>query len=100
MNSSLSNFGRYSRLALLLLMLAAQGISAAHDIGDSHSLKSDLCSTCIIGHGLGAGVSVSYETPALRTYQPLASIHSIAAPLSARTDCHLARAPPLFSRNT
>jgi hypothetical protein len=100
MNPSSFNLGRYPRLALLLLMLAAQGIAVAHDIGDAHGLNSHPCSSCIIGHGLGTAVSTSYETPRLQAYQPLATAHSIAATLTSRTNCHFARAPPIFSWNT
>jgi hypothetical protein len=100
MKTSLLNLGLYPRLALLLLVLAAQGFASAHDIDDSHALKSDLCSACVIGHGLGAAVSVSYETPTLQAYQPQAPVHSIAATPTYRANAHFARAPPIFSWNT
>jgi hypothetical protein len=100
MNTSSFNLGRYSRLALLLLMLAAQGIAVAHDIGDSHSLKSDPCASCIIGHGLGTAVTSGCEALPLPVCQPAVPARSNAAPLASPTHCHLARAPPVSSRNT
>lgn len=100
MNTSSFNLGRYSRLALLLLMLAAQGIAVAHDIGDGHGLKSHPCSTCIIGQGLGAAVSSSYETPSLQAYRTFATIPAIAPSLTPRVSCHCARAPPASPWNT
>ena len=100
MHISTFNLGRYSRLALLLLMLAAQGFAVAHDIGDGHGLTSHPCSTCIIGHGLGVAVSSSYETSPLQVYQTSVPIHASTATLPTRVNCHCARAPPLSSWNT
>ena len=100
MNPSSFNLGRYSRLALLLLMLAAQGITVAHDLGDHHGLKSHPCSTCIIGHGLGIAVSSSCETPPLQVYQTFVPIRGISAALPPRVNCHCARAPPVSPWNT
>lgn len=95
MNTPSLNLGRYSRLALLLLMLASQGIAVAHDIGDNHGLKSHPCSSCIIGHGLGAAISASFDTPALPFYRAFAPAHPITANLCSRVNCHKARAPPV-----
>jgi hypothetical protein len=100
MNPASFNLGRYSRLALLLLLLTAQGIAVAHDIGDSHALKSDLCATCIIGHGLGTAVGSSYAASPLQVCQTFAAVHSITATPAPHTNCHFARAPPLSSWNT
>lgn len=100
MNTSSFNLGRYSRLALLLLMLAAQGIAVAHDIGDSHGLQSHPCSTCIIGHGLGTAVSSSYETPLLQAYTTFAPIPVLGASLTPRINCNCPRAPPASPWNT
>ncbi len=100
MNPSSFNLGRYSRLALLLLMLAAQGITVAHDLGDHHGLTSHPCSSCIIGHGLGVAVSRSYETPPLQVYQTSAPILACTATLPTRVNCHSARAPPVSAWNT
>ena len=94
------NLGRYTRLSLLLLLLTAQGIAVAHDLGDSHGLMSHPCSTCIIGHGLGTAVSFSYQTPPLQVYRTLTPIHSTTAILASRVNCHCARAPPISSWNT
>ena len=100
MNKSPYNLGRYARLTLVLLMLMAQGFAIAHDVGDNHGLQSHPCATCIIGHGLGAAVSVNYESPLLRSYQPQVPPLAITATLASRPGCHLARAPPLLSWNT
>lgn len=100
MTNSFFNLGRSARLALLLLMLAAQGIAFAHDIGDSHSLTSDPCASCVIGHGLGTAVSSSCAAPSLQLYQPPLPAYSNAATPTPRTNYHLARAPPAFSWNT
>jgi hypothetical protein len=100
MKLSTFNLGHYSRLTLLLLMLGAQGIAAAHDIGNGHALNSDVCATCVIGNGLGTAVGASYETPPLRVCQTHAPVHSITAALASRVNCHFARAPPLSFWNT
>ena len=90
-----STLGRYPRLALLLLMLAAQGIASVHDLGDSHTFKSDLCATCIIGHGLGAAVSVSHDASQIPIYHALIAIVAITSAAVARTYSNIARAPPI-----
>jgi hypothetical protein len=100
LTSSSFNLGRYARLALLLLMLAAQGMAFAHDIGDSHVLKSDPCASCVIGHGLGTAVSSSCAAPSLPLYQPLLPACTNAATPTSRTNYHPARAPPVLSWNT
>ena len=100
MTHSSFDLGRPARLALLLLMLAAQGIAFAHDLGDSHSLNSDPCATCVIGHGLGTAVSSSCAAPSLQLYQPPLAAYSNAATPTSRTNHHPARAPPPFSWNT
>ena len=96
MNLSPKNLGRYARLSLLLLMLAAQGIAAAHEIGDSHALNSDLCATCIIGHGLATAVGANYAIPpqVCHVFTPVVAMN---ATLISRVNCHCARAPPSLS---
>ena len=93
------NLGRYPRFALLILMLAAQGVATAHDFEDTHTLKSDSCSTCIIGQGLGSAISASHEIPPVHAYLAWTPARAIAATLASRTDSHQARAPPTFSWN-
>lgn len=93
------NLGRYPRFALLLLMLAAQGVATAHDFGDTHTLKSDPCSTCIIGQGVGSAITASHELPTFNAYTAWTPARAIAAALASRTDSHQARAPPTFSWN-
>ena len=100
MHTSTFNLGRYSRLALLLFMLAAQGFAVAHDIGDGHALQSDPCPSCIIGHGLGAAISAKYDTPPFQAYQAFTPIACSTAIPTSRVNCHLARAPPKSLRNT
>ena len=95
MKSFKLTLGRYPRLALLLLLLAAQGIASVHDLGDSHAFKSDLCATCIIGHGLGAAVSVSHDVPQIPIYHALIAIVAITSAAVARTYSNIARAPPV-----
>ena len=95
MKSLTSTLGHYPRLALLLLMLAAQGIASVHDLGDSHAFKSDLCATCIIGHGLGAAVSVSYDAPQVQIYHALIALVAMPSAAVARTYSNIARAPPV-----
>jgi hypothetical protein len=100
MNSPLFNIGRYTRLALLLLMLAAQGIAVAHDIGDSHGLQTHPCSTCILGHGLGGAVNVHPDVPQVQVAQAPLLIHSIADVLASRSHYYFTRAPPRSLCNT
>jgi len=94
MNVPFSRLGRYPRLALLLLMLAAQGVANAHELGDSHAITSDSCATCIIGHGLGTAVTdspVALQIPFCHAPVSLQSITNLAI---SRTHSHFARAPP------
>ena len=91
------NPGRYVRLALLLMMLAAQSIAVAHDIGQDHGLQPHSCATCIIGQGLGTAVGVSFDTPAqyaCHTFTPASSTTATPAPTIRY---HLARGPPRLS---
>jgi len=91
---------RRLRLALLLLMLASQGIANAHALGDSHALETDTCATCVIGHGLGAALGASYEAqPAQVACFSLLPQATVFAQV-ARTTCHFARAPPASSWKT
>lgn len=86
--------GRYPRLALLLLLLAAQGFASVHELGDDHALKSDLCATCIIGHGLGAAVNASHELPQIQTYHALIPLFLANTATVSRNNSNFARAPP------
>ena len=97
MNLSAYNPGRYARLALLLLMLAAQSVAVAHGIGEDHGLQSHSCATCIIGQGLDSAVGVNYEIPTLHPYQAFVPARSNTITLAPRTNCHAARAPPHLS---
>jgi len=94
MKLAYSRLGRYPRLALLLLMLAAQGIANAHEFGDSHAITSDSCATCIIGHGLGTAIGVNHEAPQIQVYHALITNHVIISAAVSRTHSHFARAPP------
>jgi hypothetical protein len=89
--------GRCLRLALLLLMLAAQGVVNAHELGASHAFDSGTCATCVIGHGLGTAVSVSHESPQVPVCHALTPIDPITVTLRSHTHCHFARAPPALS---
>lgn len=89
--------GRYARLALLLLMLAAQGIAVAHDIGGDHGLQSHSCATCIIGQGLGTAVSFSHETPTQYPCSTFAPADPTLVALAPKTNYHFARGPPRLS---
>ncbi len=100
MNLSSFTLSRYLRLTLLLLMLASQGIVNAHELGDSHSFEADTCTTCIIGHGLGTAVSVCHEAPQVQARHALVPVHATTHTPVSHTTCHLARAPPVSSRNT
>lgn len=98
MRNSADNLGRYARLALLLLMLAAQGIAVAHEIGEDHRLQSHSCATCIIGQGLDTAVSVKNEAPTVHPRLAFAPpTRSITAILTPRVNSHAARAPPHLS---
>ena len=100
MTLSSFNLSRGLRFALLLLMLASQGIAYAHDVGSHHALESDSCATCVIGHGLGAAVEASYSAPALEHAPALATASCIASPRAAKVQCRFARAPPVSHWNT
>jgi hypothetical protein len=94
MKLSSCTLSRYLRLSLLLLMLAAQGVVNAHELGDSHALQSDPCTTCLVGHGLGAAVSVNFEAPQVQIGHLVIPTYSIPDVSVSRTQTHFARAPP------
>ena len=86
--------GRNLRLVLLLLVLAAQGIANAHELGSSHALDSHPCSICLVGHGLGAAVNAHPDVPQLQVGQALVPTHSIANVRSSHRSYYFTRAPP------
>jgi hypothetical protein len=94
MNLSAFQLSRSLRLALLLLMLASQGIVNAHALGDQHLLETDSCSTCVIGHGLGAAIGVSHEAPPVQVWRASQPLQPTIGVRFARTYSHFARAPP------
>jgi hypothetical protein len=94
MNLSFLNPGRYLRFAMLALLLAAQGVSYAHELGHFDSAESGYCSTCSIGNGLGAGVSVSHEAPSVIQNHAQASVSLISFHPVSRINPHFARGPP------
>lgn len=94
MNLSSCVLGRHLRLALLLLLLAAQGIVNAHELGSSHSLDSHHCSICLTGHGLGSAVNVHPDLPDLRAGQAAVSSHVVADVPAPRSHYYFSRAPP------
>ena len=94
MNLSTFQLSRSLRLALLLLMLASQGIANAHALGDQHLLESDTCATCVIGHGLGAALGASHEAPPVQVWRASQPLQSTINVRVARTTSHFARAPP------
>lgn len=96
MKLSSVQLGRYPRLVLLLLLLAAQGIANAHELGASHAPTADSCASCIIGHGLGAAVSVSPDAPQLEIGHALIANYPLTRAVPSRTFSHFARAPPAF----
>ena len=100
MNLSNCKLSRGLRLALQLLLLASQGIVSAHALGDTHSLETDTCATCVIGHGLGAALGASHEAPAVQVWRASRPVQPTRIARVARASSHPARAPPGSSRNT
>jgi hypothetical protein len=101
MNMTSFTISRGLRLALLLLMLASQGIANAHALDDSHSLEKDNCATCIIGHGLGAALGDSYEAAPVQVVRVL--LPRPVNRLSTNCPHHLSfcpRSPCLLLENT
>ena len=94
MQMSLNLFGRNLRLALLLLLLASQGIASAHEQSPGHSLDSHLCSVCLIGHSLGAAVSANSDLPQLSAACAVGLTQPVAVVLISLRKEYLARAPP------
>jgi len=97
MNLSNFNLSRGLRLALLLLLLTAQGIVSAHELGSSHSLDSHLCATCVVGHGLGAALGASHEAPAVQVSRAAPPATPSVFTPAALASCHYARGPPALS---
>jgi hypothetical protein len=100
MNLSSFTLSRSLRLALLLLMLASQGIVSAHALSDKHLLDTHTCSTCVIGHGLGAALGTAHEALPLPIYRATPPLQPVISALAARVISHFARAPPGAVWNT
>ena len=86
--------GRNLRLVLLLLLLAAQGVVNAHELGSSHALDTHPCSICLVGHGLGAAISAHPGVPQLQAGQAVVLPHSISHIRSSHKSYYFTRAPP------
>jgi len=95
MNVAFFRLGRYPRLAVLLLMLSAQGVANAHELGDSHAITADSCATCIMGNGLGTAITGSQDAPQIPFYHAPVSLQSITNVTISRTHSQFARAPPV-----
>jgi hypothetical protein len=100
MNLSSFTLSRGLRLALLLLMLASQGIVSAHALSDKHLLDTHTCSTCVIGHGLGAALGTAHEVPQLQIYRATPPFQAAVPARAARITSQFARAPPGAVWNT
>ena len=86
--------GRRLRLALLLLLLASQGIANAHEQSAGHWLDSHLCSVCLIGQSLDAAVGSNSGVPQLPATCAAGLTQPVAAILISHTNYYLTRAPP------
>lgn len=100
MNLSSFTLGRSLRLALLLLMLASQGIVSVHALDAAHHLDTDNCPTCVIGHGLGAALDAVNEGPLVQAYRVIPAMQPTVAAGAARVTSQFARAPPGALWNT
>lgn len=100
MNLSSFTLGRHLRLALLLLLLAAQGSVSAHELGSTHSLDSHLCSICLTGHSLAGALNVHPDVPQVQIALATPLIHSIDDVLVSRGHYYFTRAPPGSLCNT
>ena len=86
--------GRRLRLALLLLLLASQGIANAHEQSVGHWLDSHLCSVCLIGQSLSAAVSANSDVPQLFAACAVGLPQPIAAVLIPHRNYYSTRDPP------
>ena len=86
--------GRRLRLALLLLLLASQGIANAHEQSAGHWLDSHLCSVCLIGQSLDAAVDGNSGVPQLPATCAAGLTQPVAVVLISLRKEYLARAPP------
>jgi hypothetical protein len=94
MHTSTPILSRNLRLVLLLLLLAAQGIVNAHELGSSHALDTDTCSVCVVGHGLGAAINAQPDVPQLQVVQASVPSHSLSNVRSSHKNYYFTRAPP------
>ncbi len=82
------------RIALLLLLLSMQGISAAHEIDKGEAHDSSLCVTCSIGSGHDGLPTSAAEYLLTANDGSQAVSTSITAPAAALRHIPEARAPP------
>jgi hypothetical protein len=94
MKVSATLLSRHLRLALLLLLLASQGIANAHEQTARHSLDSHLCSVCIISGGLIAAVDAHPDLPQLFAACSVCLTQPIAVVLISHHNYYFTRAPP------
>lgn len=83
------------RIALVTLMLAAQGLAYAHELGHLETGYSNNCGICSIGHGFGSSVNASHDIASIQVERALISTSTIIAIVKTRLPAHFARAPPL-----
>ena len=84
-----------SRLALLVLMLAAQGAAYAHEIGHFESGNSNFCEICSIGSSLDNAVTISHDIPTVQSGICSHSLSTFVAVFDKAAPTNFARAPPL-----
>jgi hypothetical protein len=91
--------GRNLRLLLLLALLGAQGVASAHELEESHSAQSHICSICIAGIGLGAAIPVQACVPQVRVCQNAIPVNTVNVSSTFYYQLYSSRAPPsVFSQ--
>jgi len=86
---------RNVRLVLLLLLLAAKSIAAAHEYCPDHESNHQDCSICVLGHSLGSALEVFSPAPLPLRYTALQMPSYMAGHVVCSLGiAYFSRAPP------
>jgi len=95
MNNPASPWVRFLRAALLIILLAAQGLAAAHELTHWDKPAQELCATCSLSSGLDTPIAPT--APALECPQSVEFFFEYA-PSRLHSDApnpYFQRAPPV-----
>lgn len=89
-------FPRLLRAALLIVLLVAQGLAAAHEYTHWDQASQELCATCSISSGLDGPVALPAPVPDTPQAIEFCFEHAPQALHQGAPNPYLQRAPPVY----